>query len=159
PEKVIAHLASNRNRNAFIADTYARNREKYGQTIIFADRWYQCTALVELLRQRGVRADAVFTHQDANPGSEEARNARTVDENETVLSKFKNKELDVVVNIRMLTEGTDVPNAQTVFLTRQTTSRILLTQMIGRALRGRRFGGTDEAYVVAFIDDWKQHIN
>lgn len=58
PEKVIAHLASNRARNAFIADTYARNREKYGQTIIFADRWYQCTALVELLRQRGVRADA-----------------------------------------------------------------------------------------------------
>lgn len=159
PEKVIAHLASNRARNAFIADTYARNREKYGQTIIFADRWYQCTALVELLRQRGVRADAVFTHQDANPGSEEARNARSADENENVLLKFKNKELDVLVNIRMLTEGTDVPNAQTVFLTRQTTSRILLTQMIGRALRGRKFGGTDEAYVVAFIDDWKQHIN
>ncbi|RJF75574.1 hypothetical protein D3875_00560 [Deinococcus cavernae] len=159
PEKVIAHLASNRARNAFIADTYARNREKYGQTIIFADRWYQCTALVELLRQRGVRADAVFTHQDANPGSEEARNVRSADENENVLLKFKNKELDVLVNIRMLTEGTDVPNAQTVFLTRQTTSRILLTQMIGRALRGRKFGGTDEAYVVAFIDDWKQHIN
>lgn len=159
PEKVIAHLASNRARNAFIADTYARNREKYRQTIIFADRWYQCTALVELLRQRGVRADAVFTHQDANPGSEEARNARSADENENVLLKFKNKELDVLVNIRMLTEGTDVPNAQTVFLTRQTTSRILLTQMIGRALRGRKFGGTDEAYVVAFIDDWKQHIN
>ncbi len=59
----------------------------------------------------------------------------------------------------MLTEGTDVPNAQTVFLSRQTTSRILLTQMIGRALRGPKFGGTEKAYIVAFIDDWKQHIN
>ena len=36
---------------------------------------------------------------------------------------------------------------------------ILLTQMIGRALRGPKFGGTDEAYIVSFIDDWKQNIN
>lgn len=159
PEKVIAHLAQHRERNAMIADTYARNRERYGQTIIFADRWYQCTALVELLRQRGVRADAVFSHQDAQLGTADARAARTADENETVLAQFKRGELDVIVNIRMLTEGTDVPNAQTVFLTRQTTSRILLTQMIGRALRGPSFGGTADAYIVAFIDEWKQHIN
>ena len=125
PEKIIAHLAGNKVRNTFIADTYAHNREKYGQTIIFADRWYQCTALVELLRQRGVRADAVFSHQEANPGSVSGRAARTSDENEAVLAKFKRGELDVLVNIRMLTEGTDVPNARTVFLTRQTTSRIL----------------------------------
>ena len=59
----------------------------------------------------------------------------------------------------MLTEGTDVPEAQTVFLTRQTTSRILLTQMVGRALRGPRFGGTPDAYIVSFIDDWKQRIH
>lgn len=159
PEKVIAHLASNRARNALIADTYAQNRERYGQTIIFADRWYQCTALVELLRQRGVRADAIFTHRDADPGTVDVRNARSADENETVLAQFKRGELDVLVNIRMLTEGTDVPGAQTVFLTRQPTSRILLTQMVGRALRGPKFGGTEEAYVVSFIDDWKQHIN
>jgi superfamily II DNA or RNA helicase len=159
PEQVIAHLASNRERNTLIAETYSQNREKYGQTLIFADRWYQCTALVELLRQRGVRADAVFTHQDADPGSAEARNKRRSNENEDVLARFRSGELDVLVNIRMLTEGTDVPNVRSVFLTRQTTSRILLTQMIGRALRGPRFGGTPEAYVVAFIDDWKQHVN
>lgn len=159
PEKVIAHLAQNRERNTLIANTYAENRAKYGQTIIFADRWYQCEALVELLRARGVRADAVFSHQDANLGSVDARNARSADENECVLARFKSGELDVLVNIRMLTEGTDVPNAQSVFLTRQTTSRILLTQMIGRALRGPAFGGTPEAYIVSFIDQWKQHIN
>jgi hypothetical protein len=58
----------------------------------------------------------------------------------------------------MLTEGTDIPDAQTVFLTRQTTSRILLTQMVGRALRGPRFGGTKDAYIVSFNDDWRQQI-
>jgi superfamily II DNA or RNA helicase len=67
--------------------------------------------------------------------------------------------MDVLINVRMLTEGTDVPNVQSVFLTRQTTSQILMTQMVGRALRGVKFGGTQEAYIVSFIDDWQQTIN
>ena len=59
----------------------------------------------------------------------------------------------------MLTEGTDVPDVQTVFLTRQTTSLILLTQMVGRGLRGRTFGGTETAYIVSFIDKWTHRID
>lgn len=125
---------------------------------MFADRFYQCDALVSLLKERGVKAAAVYSHLDANPGSVEARNARSRDENNAALEQFRKGDLDVLVNIRMLTEGTDVPEVKTVFLTRQTTSRILLTQMIGRALRGPKFGGTKDAYIVAFIDDWKQHV-
>lgn len=159
PEKVVRHLAQNASRNALIVQRYVEHKERYGRTIIFADRWYQCDALVTLLRDQGVRADAIYTHQDADPGTPEARNARTRDENAEVLERFRDGQLDVIVNIRMLTEGTDVPGVQTVFLTRQTTSRILLTQMIGRALRGPQFGGTAEANVVAFIDQWKQHVN
>ena len=89
-------------------------------------------------------------HNGRTFGSGEA-NAKT-------LEKFRNGELDVLVNIRMLTEGTDVPNVNTVFLTRQTTSRILLTQMIGRALRGTEFDGTPEAYIVPFVDEWNHKI-
>ncbi len=158
PEEIVEKLAKNKERTAIIADKYAAECDRYGKTIIFADRWYQCDALVGLLKKRGVRAAAMYSHLDANPGSTEARNARTRDENNAVLEQFRKGELNVLVNIRMLTEGTDVPDVQTVFLTRQTTSRILLTQMIGRALRGPKFGGTKDAYIVAFIDDWKQHV-
>ncbi|GGS37013.1 hypothetical protein GCM10008961_30830 [Deinococcus knuensis] len=70
---VSEHLARNRERNSLIANTYAENWEKYGQTIIFADRWYQCEALVELLRQQGIRTDVLFGRQDVNAGSAEAR--------------------------------------------------------------------------------------
>ncbi|MCG4585545.1 tetratricopeptide repeat protein, partial [Anaerosalibacter bizertensis] len=52
----------------------------------------------------------------------------------------------------------DLPNAQTVFLTRPTISTILMTQMIGRALRGEKAGGTKKAYIVSFVDDWKDKI-
>ncbi|MCB2205034.1 DEAD/DEAH box helicase family protein [bacterium] len=158
PENIIDQLAQSRERNAMIADTYVNKRELYGKTLMFADRWYQCDQLREMLRNRGVRADVVYSQVDRGGGTAEQRNARDKSENAKVLSDFRKDKLDVLINVRMLTEGTDVPNVQTVFLTRQTTSKILLTQMIGRALRGPRFGGTDRAFIVSFIDNWKQSI-
>ena len=79
--------------------------------------------------------------------------------NAEILKKFRNNELEVLVNIKMLTEGTDVPDVDTVFITRQTTSIISMTQMVGRALRGPKFGGKPDAYLVFFQDDWQKAIN
>ncbi len=160
PEEIITELAKNRERNAFIAKTYTDNKERYGKTIIFTDRWFQCEQLREFIQQKkGIRVGTVYTHIDADPGSADARNKRGKNENAEVLDKFRNNQLDVLINVRMLTEGTDVPNVESVFLTRQTTSQILMTQMVGRGLRGTKFGGTKEAYIVSFIDDWQQAIN
>lgn len=159
PDSVISALAENRERNERIVNHYVSRRDRYGRTIIFADRWPQCVALCQLLESRGVRAGAVFSHRDAQLATTGARNARREDENRENIRRFREGNLDVLVNIRMLTEGTDIPDAQTVFLTRQTTSQILLTQMIGRALRGPRFRGTERAYIVSFVDEWRHLIN
>lgn len=159
PESLVSNLAKNRTRNDFIAHTYVANREKYGKTIIFADRWFQCDYLREALCKHGVRADVVYSHMDAPLGTVDERNRREKDENGRVLEAFRRGELDVLVNVKMLTEGTDIPDAQSVFITRQTTSKILMTQMVGRALRGPEFGGTKDAYIVCFTDDWRQLIN
>src|SRR5690554_8148182 len=34
-----------------------------------------------------------------------------------------------------------------------------MTQMIGRGLRGPKAGGTKDAYIVSFIDDWQNKIS
>ncbi|VVB67780.1 UvrABC system protein B [uncultured archaeon] len=159
PEDIIDQLAKNKNRNMFIAEHYSKNRDRYGKTLIFADRWYQCEAIAEYLSKRGISNGTIYYHADANPGSAEARNLRRSDENAQVLDAFRKNRLDVVINVRMLTEGTDIPDVKTCFITRQTTSQILLTQMVGRALRGPEFGGTSEAYLVFFTDNWEQLIN
>ncbi|NTV63315.1 MAG: DEAD/DEAH box helicase family protein, partial [Oscillochloris sp.] len=159
PEDIVSQLALNRERNQFIASTYVQQKERYGKTIIFVDRWYQCEQLREMLVSRGVRADVIYSHVTIEGGGPEQRNRRTSDDNHKVLERFKQGEIDVLINVRMLTEGTDVPDVETVFLTRQTTSHVLITQMIGRALRGQRFGGTAQAYVVSFVDNWKHLIN
>ena len=159
PEDIITQLAENNDRNMFIADHYARNRERYGKTLIFADRWFQCEAIGEYLEKRGIRAGTIYSRDVAGPRTSDERNKRKSDENAKVLEAFRKNELDVLLNVRMLTEGTDVPDVKTCFITRQTTSKILLTQMVGRALRGPKFGGTSEAYLVFFTDNWEQFIN
>lgn len=167
PEEIIENLAKDKDRNNFIVGTYVANKNAFGKTIIFADRWFQCVYIKDKLLEKGIRADAIYSHIDADPGSAEARNKRTHDENSKILKRFKtgkdeqgnNAELDVLINVRMLTQGVDVPSVQTVFITRQTTSSILMTQMIGRALRGEKVGGSAEANVVLFFDDWKRLID
>jgi len=159
PQEIIDRLAKNQKRNDCIVNWYVSHKEEYGKTLVFADRWFQCEYMRERLLARSVRADVVYSHVDALPGSAEERNRRNRDENAKVLERFRQSELDVLINVRMLTEGTDVPDVQTVLLTRQTTSQILMTQMIGRALRGPEFGGTEKAYIVSFVDDWKKLIN
>ncbi|MBD2101776.1 DEAD/DEAH box helicase family protein [Leptolyngbya sp. FACHB-261] len=167
PEDIIEILATDKDRNNFIANTYASNKDTYGKTIIFADRWFQCVYIKEKLLEKGIKVDAIYSHIDADPGSAEARNRRTQDDNKRILERFKTDKdehgndapLDVLINVRMLTEGADVPTVKTVFITRQTTSSILITQMVGRALRGEKAGGSSEANIVLFFDDWKRLID
>jgi len=159
PEDIITQMAENNDRNMFIADLYARNKDRYGKTLIFVDRWFQCEAIGEHLRKLGIRAGTVYSHIDGGPRTSDGRNKRKSDENAQVLDAFRRNDLDVVLNVRMLTEGTDIPDIKTCFITRQTTSKILLTQMVGRALRGPKFGGTSDANLVFFNDNWEQLIN
>lgn len=159
PSQIIAYLADNRERNSFIVDAYVKNKDKYGKTIIFADKWTQCEFICDLLMRHGIKADAIYTHVSSLGRTPEERNKSNKTRNARVLEKFKNNELDVLVNIKMATEGTDVPDVKTVFITRETKSKITLTQMVGRALRGTKSGGTDEAFIVCFKDEWDKQIN
>ncbi|MDR0248239.1 MAG: HNH endonuclease [Oscillospiraceae bacterium] len=112
------------------------------------------------LTQQGIKAGAVYTvaagQDEPYRGGAGRRNDAV---NRQVMQDFKDGKLDVVVNVKMLTEGVDVPDVKTVMVTRQTTSNILLTQMIGRALRGEKAGGgtgKDYANIVFFHDTWKR---
>ncbi len=162
PENVIERLAKDSPRNDFIIDDYIKNKDFYGKTLIFSDRWFQCEYIKTKLIDKGIKAEAVYSMIEANPGSAELRNKRTATDNERIIKDFSEGKYDVLINVRMLTEGVDVPDVKTVMLTRQTTSSILMTQMIGRALRGKRAGGGPskfEANIVLFIDNWKGLIN
>ena len=145
PESLVQKVAQTNERNEVIVNEYVKNAKKYGKTIIFALNAIHCDTLNEMFRKRGIRSDYVYNH-------------KSKEENQRVIERFRHNErpdgIDVLININILTEGSDIPDIQTVFLTRPTSSDVLLMQMVGRGMRGPESGGTETVNVVDFCDKW-----
>src|SRR5699024_192698 len=58
------------------------------------------------------------------------------------ISAFKKGEIEFLFNYGVLTTGFDAPKTDHILICRPTSSLILYEQMIGRGLRGEKFGGT-----------------
>ncbi len=158
PENIANDIADNKERNRIIVEEYLHNYEKYGQTIVFALNKVHAIALNKLFNEKGkaygIRSEFIISEvQDMITGIT-ISNA----DNERKIEAYRNGEIQVLINVNILTEGTDLPKTHTVFLTRPTVSTTLMTQMVGRTLRGLKAGGTKEAYIVTFIDNWNDKI-
>ena len=147
-------IAENDDRNHTIVSRYTNNKAKYKQTIVFALNVDNAIALNAMFKDSGVKSDYVISAvKDITTGV-----TISSKENKDKIAKFRSGEIEVLINVNILTEGTDVPNVQSIFLARPTISSILMTQMIGRGLRGPKAGGTKEAYIVSFIDEWQNKV-
>lgn len=139
PETLVTKIAMCNTRNSLIMEEYMNNRDKYGKTLIFAMNILHCRLLHEELQKNGVKCGLVYSGKD---------------DNSRVINQFKDGKLDVLVNVNIMTEGTDVPDIQTIFLTRPTSSEGLLMQMIGRGMRGIQSNGTETVNIIDFHDQW-----
>ena len=139
----VASLAS---RNERIVEHYKKKKKKYGKTIIFAINVLHAEKLKERFEKENIESESITSYQ---------LDDRELDKTE-VIERFRDRKsgLDILINVQILTEGVDIPEIDTVFLTRPTSSEILLRQMIGRGLRGIRAGGTEKVYIVSFEDHW-----
>jgi len=98
----------------------------------------ECMAF--LLRERGVPAAVV------SGSTREATRRRLVE-------RFKRAEVRVLCNCEVLATGFDAPRVTHVVVARPTVSQVLYEQMIGRGLRGKKFGGTDVCVVLDCVDE------
>ncbi len=134
-------LAKSATRNQLIVDEYIKHKDKYGKTLVFAVNRLHCVTLAKAFLQAGISCRYCMSGE---PGVQET------------IEDFKANKFEVLINVQILTEGSDVPDIQTIFLARQTNSDSLLMQMIGRGLRGLDAGGTKFAYIVDFHDTWEK---
>lgn len=154
PDEVAQQMADSAARNKLIVETYKAKQDEYGQTILFAVNVIHAIQLTSLFKKAGIKADFIVSSvKDAATGVTISR-----EDNEKKLEDYRNGKLQVLINVNILTEGVDLPKTKTVFLARPTVSSILMTQMVGRALRGTAAGGTSSAYIVSFVDHWNEHI-
>ena len=154
PDDIAEQMAESAERNKLIVERYRKNQDKYGQTIVFAVNVMHAIQLTALFKKAGIKADYIVSSiKDSVTGV-----TISSQENEQKIADYREGRLQVLINVNILTEGSDLPKTKTIFLARPTVSTILMTQMIGRALRGTKAGGTAEAYIVSFIDHWNEHI-
>lgn len=154
PDEVAEQIAKNKDRNNLIVNHYIVNQHKYGQMLLFALDINHAITLNTLFNERGIGSEFVvssikdmFTHVTISNK-----------ENDDKIRRFREGKVNILINVNILTEGTDLPKIQSVFLTRPTISTVLMTQMVGRSLRGVGAGGTECAYIVSFIDNWNDKI-
>ena len=151
--RILAQLAKELPRNRLVVDTYKVGPEgdgtrDFGRAIAYAVNKVHAETLVSLFRAADVNAEAV--HE-----------GHSRDENRAAIAAFRDGNVQVLVNVQMLTEGIDAPEADSVLLARPTFSLSLYSQMVGRALRGPKMGGTEYAHIVDFQDhlerfeDWR----
>ena len=140
PEDIFNEIANSAARNKCIVDHYVKNKEKYGKTLVFAIKKEHARKLYEEFSAANISCNYVVSGM---PNSHE------------IIEDFRQNKFDVLINVQMMTEGSDVPDIQTAFMTRETNSDSLFMQMVGRALRGSYAGGTKDAYIVDFHDKWE----
>jgi len=126
--EILNDLAINPARNKLIIDkvkTLIGNNES---TLIFACNVEHCIILQTLLKGEGIDSATVLS------------STAKIDR-ENAIRSFKKRELKVLINYGVLTTGFDAPNLNALIIARPTTSLVLYSQMVGRALRGEKNGG------------------
>lgn len=100
------------------------------QTIAYAISQGHAHNLVKEFRDKGIAADLILS-TSKTPQSERER----------VKRDFETGQITVLVNVAVVTEGFDLPDASCVMITRPTKSLALYLQMVGRGLRRKDDGG------------------
>lgn len=121
-QEMLSRVAEDDDWNESILDRWCSRRSQYGSTLVFASTTDHAKTLAQGFRQRGVLAEAIDYKLDLETRSE-------------TLQAFADGKLEVLVNVAILTEGTDITCVRTVLIARPTLSSVLYRQMIGRAAR------------------------
>ena len=124
-------------RNQLIVDTYLKyvNGKK---TVIFCASVDHAAEIVKLLRDSGVKAEAVSGRD-------------RVEVREKILKDYETGSTNVLCACDLLNEGWDSPHTTVLFMARPTMSKTIYLQQLGRGTR--RCPGKEDLLVVDFVDN------
>jgi len=145
-KRICKSLAEHSDRNSLIIKQIEIAVEHEEPTLVFSCTKDHVFALIALCRAKGIQADFIVGE---TPPSE--RNKK--------LDAFRKGMLNILINYDILSTGVDLPNVRRLILTRPIGSPILFSQMLGRALRGPKNGGSDTNTVITIRDNLLNYTN
>lgn len=140
PEDVLKMLALDEKRNILILNKTMEQADIGKSIIIFACSVEGAITLACILKYLGYKADVVTS---MTPGAER----------KSIIERYKSGDLQIIVNFGVLTTGFDAPRTNVAIIARPTTSLVLYSQMVGRAIRGLKAGGNQLSSIFTVVDD------
>lgn len=119
---------------------HIKERPQDESILVFTASILSAQIVASLLRTQGVRADAI------SGTTRPAHRRKYIDD-------FKKGKIQVLVNCDVLLQGFDAPGIQTLYVARPTYSPGRYLQMVGRALRGPKNGGSETCLIVDLKDE------
>ena len=141
PESILRRLGDDTSRNLKIVVAAEDLLTRHNRVILFAPSVANARMLTAIMLARGHEAFVVTGESNAS-------------ERERTIRRFKGSDSKpmILINYGVLTTGFDAPRISAALIARPTKSLVLYSQMVGRATRGIRAGGNDEAEIVTVVD-------
>lgn len=141
PANLLKKISADEKRNILIIDEIVKLAEEGLQIMVFACSVEHSRFLSTAISLKGYESCSI---DGETPKSNRAEYIR----------KFKNNEMQVLVNFGILSTGFDAPNTNAVVIARPTCSLVLYSQMVGRGLRGPKMGGTKDCKIIDIKDNF-----
>lgn len=141
PEHVLEQLAKDEIRNLAILTEIEALAKRHKRIIVFAASVNHAHLLAAVLVAKNYKASAITTR---TPSSERGRLIQEY--------KIDSGDTRIICNYGVLTTGFDAPLTSCAVIARPTSSLVLYSQMVGRAIRGPKAGGNTSAEIVTVVD-------
>ena len=139
-DSILVELASNSERNERIIEQIKLANENKQSTVVFACSLDHVYAILILCRANNIEANYIIGAVEQS-------------ERLSVLNSFKKREYFILINLEILSTGIDLPNIDKVIITRPINSPNLVSQILGRALRGKKNGGNENNTIINLKDN------
>lgn len=141
PTHILKKLGEDDIRNLKIITKLEDLVKSHKRILVFATTVEHSALLASVLQARGHSAFSVT-------------GATSAFERQRVIAKYKSdsEESIILCNFGVLTTGFDAPRTSCAFIARPTSSLVLYSQMVGRALRGPKSNGNKVAKIVTVVD-------
>lgn len=141
PDSLLKRFAEDEKRNLAIISAIEDLAKRHRRILVFAATVEHSDVLAAVLQMRGYNATSV-TSKTLNPRRSQ------------IVEQFKQDTQDVriICNYGVLTTGFDAPLTSAALIARPTKSLVLYSQMVGRAIRGKRAGGNETAEIITVVD-------
>ena len=142
PEEIVSALAMSEQYVAAVVEAIETLLGAgHQRVLVFAATVAHARVVTAILVARNIRSEVITS------STPERRRARAIR-----VFRMDDEQPMVLVNFGVLTTGFDAPKASAVVIARPTKSLVLYSQMVGRAIRGPRAGGTETCEILTVVD-------